>query len=148
MPAQSETESTGTMRSEELPEDLATEMLTCSSEELRKYARQLRRAGNKLGWRRRMQARTTATSAALRAGEKSLGNRYAGRERRGSTWVLLADCDEERVEAIHVELSPVRRSEDFFQHPVRIAIRRPDLVRVGGLKASAQKYLVEEEEDV
>ena len=95
-----------------------------------------------------MQRRTSATSAALHAAAKALGETFAGRERVGRTWVLFAHDRGQRVEAIHLELGPVRRNRDFLESPVELSIRRPDLVDVKRLRQEAQKFVMEEEEDV
>ncbi|MEQ9317984.1 MAG: hypothetical protein RIF41_02455, partial [Polyangiaceae bacterium] len=136
-----------------MPTSIATtavlpELVTADLAELRRFVRQLRRARNRLIWRQRMQRRTSATSAALHAATKALGEVFAERERVGRRWVLFAHDRGRRVEAIHLELRPVRRNRDFLESPVELSIKRPDLVDVRGLEQWATKFLVEEKEDV
>ncbi len=68
----------------------------------------------------------------LRAVERVLGDKFAGREKKTGRWHIYAHTDEERVVVVEVALPRLRTKADF-KKPLEVVVLGPDVLEVAAL---------------
>jgi len=101
-------------------------------------ARALRRAANRTGWEHFSAYRAAKLSRALRACERVLGERFAGREKTNRRWQVRARVGKEVVVVVELALAPLRKMADF-KLPLEIVVLHPDVIDVAALQRELGK---------
>jgi hypothetical protein len=114
---------------------LVGDLLAADQSTWKRFGRSTKRFSNRRRWRAAIQRRTALIAATLRAVERSLGERYRGRERADSKiWQLYgSDQAGRRLPAVEVKAPPVRTRADF-KSALEITVLRPEIVDVAMLE--------------
>jgi hypothetical protein len=112
---------------------LGEEVRQGDSAAFKRSLRLLRSVANKEGWKHWAAYRAANLSRVLRAVERVLGERYAGREKQKRRWLVRAQIGDQIVVAVELELAPLRKRDDF-KKPLQIVVRSPDILDVVALE--------------
>jgi hypothetical protein len=99
----------------------------------RRSLRLMRRTANREGWRHLSAYRSANLSRALRAIERVLGEKYAGRAKENGRWRVRARAGDEVVLVVEVALARLRKKADFTK-PLEVVVFRPDVLDVPALE--------------
>lgn len=97
--------------------------------ELKRVLRQLKKAANRITWRRFMARWTSWHGKALRAAAVALGDSFVGREKHNDGWIVLGADGDGPVPAVRVTSKKPLVWADF-ELPLRVQVLRRDIVDV------------------
>jgi hypothetical protein len=129
------------LRARARPEvDMIAALANASLCDLKRWSTACRKYMNKTRWQRAQQQRCTVLAAALRAGQRAIGDQYTRRSRSADkVWRLLAH-DDQGQEQVAIAIALTRLPNlDAFKEPLEVCVVRPELVDLPRLERDVQR---------